>query len=170
MATQPIRPVRVIQPKTNGQPALPDLTVLAVPDGQVLLFRARGKGVQIYPCDPATCTFGPAHPEAILLTDDGDLIHHSKGPTWQAADGSLVTGKVVQKVPAPADNAIPWLLLSATPGGTPDGKLSNVSFIHRVYTQYGNAPSAGCDPADAGAETPVFYEAEYYFYAPQDGD
>lgn len=168
MATEPIRPTRTIRPMTTGQPSLPDLTVLSVPADQVFLFRARGRGVQIYPCDPVTHTFGPARPEAILVTDDGELIHHFKGPTWQAADGSLVVGAVVMKVPAPADDAIPWLLLTATPGGTPDGKLSNVSYIQRVYTQHGNAPSKGCDPADAGTETPVFYEAEYYFYVPQD--
>ena len=156
------------QPTPSGQPSLPDLTVLAVPANQVLLFKARGRGVQIYPCDPATHTFGPARPQAILVTADGDIIHHFKGPTWQAEDGSLVVGVVVHKVPAPADDAIPWLLLTASPGGTPGGTLSRVSFIQRVYTRYGNPPSGGCDADDAGTETPVFYEAEYYFYVPKD--
>jgi hypothetical protein len=156
-----------MQPTPAGQPSLPDLTVLAVPTNHVLLFKARGRGVQIYPCDTATHKFGPAHPEAILVTHRGDIIHHSTGPTWTAADGSLVVGAVVQKVAAPADDAIPWLLLTATPGGTV-GMLSNVSFIQRVYTERGNAPSHGCDVNDAGTETPVFYEAEYYFYVPKD--
>jgi Protein of unknown function (DUF3455) len=154
-----------IQPVQTG-PSLPNLSVLAVPAGQVLLFKARGRGVQIYPCDPATHTFGPATPQAILLTDDGDIIHHFKGPTWQAADGSLVVGTVLQKAAAPADDAIPWLLLSAAPGGTAGGMLSKVSFIQRAYTEYGNPPSGGCDADDAGTGTPVFYEAEYYFYGP----
>ena len=149
------------------QPSLPDLTVLAVPTDQVLLFKARGRGVQIYPCDLSTHTFGPARPQAILVTDDGDIIHHFKGPSWQAADGSIVVGTVVYKVPAPADDAIPWLLLSAAPpaNGSPVGLLSKVDYIQRVYTLYGNPPSGGCDEDDAGSETPVFYEAEYYFYA-----
>ena len=102
------------QPTPSGQPSLPDLTVLAVPANQVLLFKARGRGVQIYPCDPATHAFGPARPQAILVTAGGDIIHHFKGPTWQSEDGSLVVGTVVHKVPAPADNAIPWLLLTAS--------------------------------------------------------
>ena len=114
-----------IQPTQSGQPSLPDLTVLVVPAGQVLLFKARGRGVQIYPCDPATHAFGPATPQAILVTDDGDIIHHFKGPTWQAADGSLVVGTVVHKVPAPADDAIPWLLLAAAPGGTACVRFGN---------------------------------------------
>lgn len=156
------------QPSPTAQPSLPDLTVLAAPADQVLLFKALGKGVQIYPCDSTTHNFGPAHPEAILLTDEEDIIHHSKGPKWTAADGSYVMGTVVHKVPAPAEDAIPWLLLSATPGGTDDGMLSDVTFIQRVYTKHGNAPSHGCDADDAGTETPVFYEAEYYFYVPKD--
>ncbi len=158
MATQTMHPVPV------PQPSLPDLTVLAVPADQVLAFRARARGVQIYPCDPQTHTFGAARPEAILVTDHGDIIHHFKGPTWQAADGSQVVGTVVHKTPAPDPDAIPWLLLSTTPGGTPDGMLSRVSFIQRVYTKYGNAPAGGCSSA---AETPVLYEAEYYFYTPK---
>lgn len=160
---------RSIQPTTSGQPSLPDLTVLAVPANQVVLFRARGRGVQIYRCDPATHTFDPPRPQAILVTDDGDIIHHFKGPTWQAEDGSLVVGTVVQKVSAPADNAIPWLLLTAAShGGTAGGALSKVSFIQRVYTQQGNPPSGGCDAERAGSETRVFYEAEYYFYVPRE--
>jgi hypothetical protein len=116
-----------IQPAVQAsQPSLPDLSILTVPAGQVLLFKARGRGVQIYTCDPATHAFGPATPQAILVTDEGYIIHHFKGPTWQAADGSLVVGTVVHKAPAPADDAIPWLLLSAAPGGTAGGLLSKV--------------------------------------------
>lgn len=156
-----------VQPDQLAPPSLPDLTVLAVPAGHVLRFKARGRGVQIYPCDPSTHTFGPAHPRAIPVTNDGDIIHHFKGPSWQAADGSIVVGTVVHKVLAPADDAIPWLLLSAAPppDGSPVGLLSNVDYIQRVYTEYGNPPSSGCDRDDVGSETPVFYEAEYYFYA-----
>jgi hypothetical protein len=168
MGTQPVRQADITQPPTTGQPSLPDLTVLTVPAGQVLLFRARGKGVQIYTYDPVTHLYGPPRPEAILVTDDGQLIHHSKGPTWLAEDGSSIVGKVLQKVSAPADDAIPWLLLTATPGGTADGTLSNVSYIQRTYTQHGNPPSQGCNSADLDTETPVLYEAEYYFYVPRD--
>lgn len=170
MSTQPvIQPTVTVQGTTNDEPSLPDLSVLAVPDGHVLSFRARAKGVQIYPYDPATRTFGAPHPEAILLTDDGELIHHSKGPTWQAADGSSVVGKKEHGVHAPAEDAIDWLLLSVTThGGPADGKLAQVSFILRVYTKYGKAPSPDSVRPDA-AEIPVFYEAEYFFYIPQDG-
>jgi hypothetical protein len=160
-----------VQPAQLAQPSLPDLSVLAVPADHVLLLKARGRGVQIYPCDPSTHTFGPAHPRAILVTNNGDVIHHFKGPSWQAADGNIVVGTVVHKVSAPAEDAIPWLLLSAAPppDGSPVGLLSDVDYIQRVYTHYGNPPSGGCEGHDAGSETPVFYEAEYYFYAKSTG-
>ena len=156
-----------VQPAQLAQPLLPDLSVLAVPAGHVLLFKARGKGVQIYPCDLATHAFGPAHPRAILVSNEGNIIKHFKGPSWQAADKSIVVGTVIHKISAPAADAIPWLLLSAAPPpeGSPFGLLSSVDYIQRVYTQYGNPPSGGCDEDDPGSETPVFYEAEYYFYA-----
>jgi len=154
-------------PSTSvGLLSLPDLSELTVPTGQVPYRKARAKGIQIYPCN-ADRTFGSAHPEAILVTDQGEIIHHFKGPTWEAADGSFVVGTVMKKTPAPDPDAIPWLLLSSQPGGTENGLLSNVSFIQRVYTRFGNAPANGCNPNES-AETPVFYEAEYYFYVPND--
>jgi hypothetical protein len=156
-----------VRPNTTAQPSTPDYSVLMVPSDQVLLFKARAQGFQIYPCDPQTKTFGAAHPEAILTTDKGHLIHHFTGPTWQAADGSLVVGTVLQKVPSPDPDAIPWLLLSTKPGGAPDGMLSAVTFIQRLYTKHGNPPSGPCG-ADGSSETPVLYEAEYYFYALRD--
>jgi hypothetical protein len=124
------------QPTPTSQPSTPDSSVLMVPSNQVLLFKARGEGLQIYPFDPQTKTFDAAHPEPLLVTDKGDLIHPFKGPSWQAADGSLVVGTVVHKVPAPDPNAIPWLLLSTTPGGTPNGVLSKVTFIQPNYRSY----------------------------------
>jgi hypothetical protein len=83
------------QPTPTSQPSTPDFSVLMVPSNQVLLFKARGEGLQIYPFDPQTKTFDAAHPEPLLVTDKGDLIHPFKGPSWQAADGSLVVGTVV---------------------------------------------------------------------------
>ena len=56
---------------------------LKVPDGNVLLLRAYGKGVQIYTC-PVTPD-AKATPHAILLKgdrDEGDLVAiHFKGPS-----------------------------------------------------------------------------------------
>jgi hypothetical protein len=39
-----------------------------------------------------------------------------------------------------------------------------VTFIHRVNTAGGKAPSSGCDMGSEGKESPVPYTADYYFY------
>lgn len=165
-AASPQQATTSIQPTPGVDPSLPDLTILAPPAGQVLLFKAHAKGVQIYPCDPATHKFGKAHPDAVLVAKEWDIIHHTSGPKWTAADGSWVTGTVLKSVAAPAENAIPWLLLQTTSGG-PNGVLSKVTYIQRVYTEHGTAPAHECRADEAGREKPVFYEAEYYFYVPK---
>jgi Protein of unknown function (DUF3455) len=153
------------EPPTNVlPPPLHDLGELTVPAGYMPLRKARAAGLQIYPWDAETRTFGPAHPDAILVTNQMEIINHYRGPTWQAADGSLITGTVVHAV-TPDPDAIPWLLLAARPGGDGYGLLSNVSFVQRLFTRRGKAPSSG--PAE-NAEIPVFYKAEYYFYVPQE--
>src|SRR5207237_289572 len=88
---------------------------LKVPDGEVLLLQAYGKGVQIYVC-PVSAATKPT-PHAILLKDDGDegelVAIHFAGPTWQATDGSKVVGQVVEHAPAPDPDGVDWLLLEA---------------------------------------------------------
>jgi hypothetical protein len=145
-------------------PPLQDLGGLTVPAGYMPLRKARAAGLQIYPWDAANHNFGPPRPDAILVTDQGEIIHHFRGPTWKAADGSLVTGTVRQAV-TPDPDAIPWLLLDAEPGGEGYGLLSNVRRIQRLFTRGGKAPPSG---PDENTEIPVFYEAEYYFYVPQE--
>jgi hypothetical protein len=72
----------------NGR--IPD--ILKVPEGNVLLLRAHGRGTQKYAC-PVSATSN-AVPHAILFHGgEGDLVAiHFGGPTWQALDGSSVVG------------------------------------------------------------------------------
>jgi hypothetical protein len=44
------------------------------------------------------------------------------------------------------------------------GTFSKVTYIQRVDTAGGKAPSDGCDQAHADAEARVDYTAYYYFY------
>ena len=78
---------------------------LQVPDGNVLLLQAYGKGVQMYDCP--FVDFAKATPHAILFTgdrDEGDLVAiQFKGPSWQAMDGSIVVGDVGQRGRVPED-------------------------------------------------------------------
>src|SRR2546425_9840521 len=143
---------------------IPD--ILKVPPGNVLLLRAYGKGVQIYTCPDTT----HATPHAILLEsdrDEGDLVAiHFAGPSWQATtDGSIVVGDAAnaKHVVAPDPDGVDWLLLpvKSTSG---NGLFSKVTYIQRLYTDGGKAPTGGCDQKQDGTNIVVEYSAQYLFY------
>lgn len=148
---------------------IPD--ALKVPTGNVLLLRAYGKGVQIYTCPDTT----HAKPHAILLEsdrDEGDLVAiHFAGPSWQATkDGSIVVGDTSSNnpnfksyQPDPDGDSVPWLLIPVkqTQGS---GLFSKVTFIQRLHTDGGKAPTGSCDQKQDGTEILVEYSAQYLFY------
>jgi Protein of unknown function (DUF3455) len=149
-------------------PAVPNN--LKVRDGQTVLLKAVGQGVQIYACsakagDATQFEWAFKAPEADLMSDKGERIgRHYAGPTWEANDGSKVVGEVLQRAEAPRPGAVPWLLLKAK-SNQGDGTFKNVTYIQRVKTEGGAAPRGGCDAQHNGAEARVAYEATYYFYA-----
>lgn len=123
-------------------------------------------GVQIY-----VCTANPAGamawtlkaPHATLYQGSEPAVIHFAGPSWQALDGSLVTGAKVASAPGPDPKAIPWLLLHATSNGAP-GLLATVTTIQRLNTVGGAAPATGCDAGHVNAQVLVPYRADYFFY------
>jgi hypothetical protein len=150
---------------TTEPQGIPDS--LKVPDGNILLLQAYGKGVQIYDCpfvDPPKAT-----PHAILLTDDrdeGDLVAiHFKGPSWQATDGSIVVGDAAnaKHVIAPDTDGVDWLLLPAK-SNTGNGLFSKVTYIQRLFTDGGKPSLAGCDQVPGQTQELVEYSAQYFFY------
>ena len=84
------------------------------------------------------------------------------GPTWEAMDGSKVTGKQVAVAPASPGN-IPLQLVKADPA-TGMGAMTGVTYIQRLETKGGVAPSTACNPATAGTKQQVRYQAKYVFY------
>jgi hypothetical protein len=64
--------------------------------------------------------------------------------------------------------AIPWLLLrvvGAQDEATGSDKLAPATYIQRLNTSGGLAPSTGCaSPSDVGMRQFVPYEADYFFY------
>jgi hypothetical protein len=119
--------------------AIPD--ILKVPEGQVLVLRAYGRGVQKYAC-PVSAT-SKAAPHAILLAsdrDEGDLVAiHFKdptgpNPTWQAKDGSKVVGNAAgaKHFPAPDPDGVDWLLLE-TLSTTGKGLFGEVTYIAALH-------------------------------------
>jgi hypothetical protein len=156
----------------QGTPAAEHVPAnLAPPAGSVLLVALDGRGVQIYACeakpDDATAfvwTFKA--PEADLLNQRGEVVgHHFAGPTWQGNDGSAVVGTVLDHADSPDAGAIPWLLLEAK-AHAGSGAFSTITYVQRLATVGGVAPSAGCDADHAGDEVRQPYEATYAFYYP----
>jgi hypothetical protein len=138
---------------------------LQAPAGNKAALQAYARGVQIYRWDGQSWIF--VAPEAVLYTDAGcqDVLGiHYAGPTWQSVSGSKVVAKVLERC-TPDSAAIPWLLLGAasTEGA---GLFQRVTFIQRVNTVGGLAPTAPGSVADEVARVP--YTTEYVFYRAQD--
>jgi hypothetical protein len=148
-------------------PLPPGAENIAVPAGnEVFLVGHVSTGVQIYKCDGKAWTF--VAPEADLVADNGKLIiKHSAGPLWTATDGSSVKGTVLQRATVDP-KAIPWLLLSATTQ-TGGGRLTNTTFIQRINTSGGLAPTDRCNGSTSGTEKRVDYKADYFFYKATSG-
>jgi hypothetical protein len=136
---------------------------LQPPANEQLLLRVQAKGDQVYTCktDGATPAWTLKAPDAQLFDKDGKPFgKHFAGPSWEANDGSRVTGKAVANVPSPDADSIAWLLLNIV-GHEGNGVLS------KATTKGGKAPATGCDASHAGQELRIPYSAVYVFYAPK---
>jgi hypothetical protein len=139
---------------------------LAAPPGQVLLLTAFATGAQNYVCSAGKSglewTF--KGPQAELADEKGRSIgKHNAGPTWEASDGSKVTGRVVASADSESRDAIPQLLLVSTQNSG-NGLLANVKNIQRLQTTGGLAPKERCRQDEVGRLVQSPYKAVYYFY------
>jgi hypothetical protein len=142
---------------------------LQPPANEQLLLQVHAKGDQIYTCkgDGAQFTWSLKAPDAQLFDKNDKLFgKHFAGPSWEANDGSRVTGKAVANAPSPDADSIPWLLVSIL-SHDGSGVLSRATTIQRLNTKGGKAPATGCDAAHTGQEVRVSYSADYLFYAPK---
>jgi hypothetical protein len=162
---------------------------IEVPAPNELFLVGRASGTQNYECQPVS-SLGRVGwvlftPQATLFGDqDEQLTTHFFSPnplengivraTWQdSRDTSIVWGRVLQSSVDPnfvKAGAIPWLLIDventgAEAGPTGGTTLSRTTFIQRLNTDGGTAPSVGCDrPTDIGKRAFVPYAADYFFY------
>jgi hypothetical protein len=163
-------------------PPVPDK--IQVPAGNQAFLIGRGDGTQNYVCSPGKSLGQVAWtlftPQATLFNDDGgQLTSHFFSPnphevgtpvraTWRdSQDTSTVWAKANATAVVNAD-AIAWVLLEVVGrevGPTGGGTLFGTTFIQRVNTVGGLAPTTGCDtPADLGAKAFQPYTADYVFY------
>ncbi|MGB2636190.1 MAG: DUF3455 domain-containing protein [Candidatus Acidiferrum sp.] len=141
---------------------------LRPPAGEQLFLTVHAKGDQVYSCKEGVTQFDWVlkAPDAQLFGKDGKPFgKHFAGPTWEANDGSRVTGKAVANAPSPDPGSVPWLLVQVV-GHEGNGVLSRATSIQRINTRGGKPPTSGCDSTHAGQEIRVPYSADYLFYGP----
>jgi Protein of unknown function (DUF3455) len=140
---------------------------LSTPANTKLSFRTPAQGVQIYQCRAdrdGNFAWTFVAPEAVLMDTNGKAIgKHYGGPSWELLDGSKIVGSVLQRADAPANSAIPWLLISTKSAGS-DGRFAKVTHLQRVNTVGGIAPSTACQASNQGSEARAPYTADYYYF------
>jgi hypothetical protein len=170
-----------------GRPVTPPRvpTEIQLPQGNVPFLEGHAKGTQNYICLPSATGF-----KFVLLTPEATLFDglHKQvmthffspnpsedgkiRPTWQhSTDSSIVWGGTATPSSDPkfvAKDALAWLKLpmaGVQVGPTGGGRLTATTFIQRVNTSGGVAPSEGCSSIDdVGKQAFVPYEADYVFY------
>jgi hypothetical protein len=157
-------PVFQAQPAAGSSmaagPQLGTCGKLAAPAGATFAFHVYARGVQIDRWNGTA--WAPVAPRAELYADAGGkglVGTHYAGPYWESLGGSRVKGTLIDRCTADA-SAIDWLSLAGAPEGAP-GVFQHVTFIQRVNTAGGRAPSTG-GALDEVREVP--YTTEYYFY------
>ena len=139
------------------------------PTGNKAVLTLAATGDLTYECKavadkPGSFAWTFAGPSAKLWdTNKKEAGKYYAGPTWEANDGSKVTGKQLAVVPGAA-GAIPLQLVQANPS-TGEGAMKDVTYIQRLKTVGGVAPATpACAAANAGAKTTVPYSADYVFF------
>ena len=158
----------VAQAGNNNGPELPSPSCdsIRVPAGHELAYHVYARGVQKYRWNGTAWVF--VAPDATLFADagfHGQVGIHYAGPTWESNSGSIVKASALIPRCAPDPTAIPWLLLQTTSTNGP-GIFSSITYIQRVNTTGGLAPSTPGTMIDEARE--VDYTAEYYFYRAED--
>jgi Protein of unknown function (DUF3455) len=157
---------------------------IEVPAGNTAFLEGHAVGTQNYICLPSGWTF--FGPQATLFNDlNEQVITHFLSPnpdeggtpraTWQhSQDTSTVWAVAIASYSNPgfvARGDIPLLLLQvvgAQDGPTGGRTLTATTFIHRLNTSGGVAPSTGCTLSDVGKKAFVPYTADYFFYSAAD--
>jgi len=155
-------------PASYSQVALPD--AVKVPAGHKVALETVGIGEITYECRakadaPSAFEWIFVGPQADLRTRGGAKVGTYFGPpaTWAANDGSKITGAQVAVAPA-TGASIPLQLVKANPASGP-GTMQGVTYVQRVATQGGVAPSAPCAGDSVGKKQVVKYQADYIFWS-----
>jgi len=150
-----------------SQASLPE--AVQVPTGHRVAMEAVGAGDITYECRAKKDMAGQfewvfAGPDALLKDRSGQQIGKYFGPpaTWENRDGSKVTGAQLAVAPAGIGD-IPSQLVKANPA-VGEGAMQGVTYIQRVNTRGGVAPSSPCAASNVGQKQSVKYQADYILW------
>jgi hypothetical protein len=146
---------------------------LKVPAGNRLVDDGFARGFQIYQVkrsasNPNVFTWVNIAPLATLYTRPDfreEMALHFAGPTWEILKGPNKGQRVVGKKllgTTPDPTAIQWLLLQAV--DSLSSANNEITFIQRLFTVGGLAPTTGADEAHLGQLDSIPYTARYFFY------
>jgi hypothetical protein len=171
--------------RTGAPPWVPEN--IRVPAGNEVFLEGHASGTQNYICLPSGAGFAWTlfGPQATLFDDDYRQItthflspNPMEGgtlrPTWQhSRDTSAVWGQAIASADVRSIHpAIPWLLIrvvGAQDGPTGTGRLTAATYLQRVHTSGGVAPTTGCTGLkEVGNRMFVPYTADYVFYEAAD--
>jgi hypothetical protein len=145
-----------------------------VPAGHRVALETVGTGEIIYECREGVPAMGQhgwvfVGPSAELKDRQGRSVGRYFGPpaTWQASDGSAITGTQLA-VAAAGVGDIPLQLVQARPAAPAagSGTLSGISHVQRLATRGGVAPMRACNEQARGQRQTVPYQADYVFWKP----
>jgi hypothetical protein len=150
-----------------SQNSLPE--TIKVPAGNKVALETVGAGDITYECRdkasaPGTTEWVFVGPKATLSDRSGKQVGTYYGPpaTWEALDGSKVTGTQLAVAPSGAGN-LPYQVVKANPA-TGAGAMTGITYIQRVALKGGVAPASECSAVTKGKRETVKYQADYIFY------
>jgi hypothetical protein len=146
---------------------------LKAPEGNRLVDEGYARGLQIYQVkrsatNPNVFTWVNIAPLATLFTKPDFrevMANHFAGPTWEIVKGHNKGQRVVGKKlfgTTPDASAIQWLLLQAV--DSLSSANNHITYIQRLFTAGGLAPTTGADEAHLGQLDSIPYTARYFFY------
>lgn len=154
-------------PKPYDQMMAPE--VVRVPAGNRVAMETVGVGTITYECRatanaPGQFSWVFVGPDAKLMDRSGKQVGKYYGPpaTWESMDGSKFTGTQTG-LGSMNGTDIPFQAVKANPA-MGSGSMTGVTYVQRVATKGGVAPSMPCAAGNVGAKQVVNYQADYIFY------
>jgi len=137
---------------------------LQAPPAGVEVMHLQAQGSQIFRCELQSA--GPRWtyrlPEAELRDAQGNLlVHHGVNLSFEHVDGSRLVGDVIDHVPSPNGDSLPWLLLKTRAFG--EGALAGITYVQRIQT-VGGMPPPSCNNEQLNQVLRVPFTAEFVFF------